>query len=115
LPELSARIRALLRREARQGSTELRHGTVVLDTAAKQVTRDGSALALTAREFAVLRALMRRPGQILSRAQLEEALYGWGEEVESNTIEVHIYNLRKKLGSGFITTVRNQGYGLAAL
>ncbi|GHD00933.1 DNA-binding response regulator [Pseudorhodoferax aquiterrae] len=114
LEELSARIRALLRREARQGSTELRHGAVVLDTAAKRVLLDGAPLALTAREFAVLRALMRRPGQILSRAQLEEALYGWGEEVESNTIEVHIYNLRKKLGSGFITTVRNQGYGLAA-
>jgi DNA-binding response OmpR family regulator len=113
LEELSARIRALLRREARQGSTELRHGPVVLDTAAKRVLLDGAPLALTAREFAVLRALMRRPGQILSRAQLEEALYGWGEEVESNTIEVHIYNLRKKLGSGFITTVRNQGYGLA--
>jgi DNA-binding response OmpR family regulator len=102
LEELSARIRALLRREARQG------------TAAKRVTLDGHAVQLTAREFAVLRALMRRPGQILSRAQLEEALYGWGEEVESNTIEVHIYNLRRKLGSGFITTVRNQGYGLAA-
>ena len=114
LEELSARIRALLRREARQGSTELRHGGVVLDTAAKRVLRDGVPVALTAREFAVLRALMRRPGQILSRAQLEEALYGWGEEVESNTIEVHIYNLRKKLGSGFIATVRNQGYGLAA-
>lgn len=113
LEELSARIRALLRREARQGSTELRHGLVVLDTAAKRVTRDGVAVSLTAREFAVLRALMRRPGQILSRAQLEEALYSWGEEVESNTIEVHIYNLRKKLGSGFIATVRNQGYGLA--
>lgn len=114
LEELSARIRALLRREARQVSTELRHGPVVLDTAAKRVLLDGAPLTLTAREFAVLRALMRRPGQILSRAQLEEALYGWGEEVESNTIEVHIYNLRKKLGSGFITTVRNQGYGLAA-
>lgn len=114
LEELSARIRALLRREARQGSTELRHGAVVLDTAAKRVTRDGAAVPLTAREFAVLRALMRRPGQILSRAQLEEALYSWGEEVESNTIEVHIYNLRRKLGSGFIATVRNQGYGLAA-
>ncbi|MGC3984752.1 MAG: response regulator transcription factor [Pseudorhodoferax sp.] len=114
LEELSARIRALLRREARQGGAALRHGAVVLDTAAKRVLLDGAPLALTAREFAVLRALMRRPGQILSRAQLEEALYGWGEEVESNTIEVHIYNLRKKLGSGFITTVRNQGYGLAA-
>ncbi len=114
LEELSARVRALLRREARQGSTVLCHGKVELDTATKRVLLDGVPLVLTAREFAVLRALMRRPGQILSRAQLEEALYGWGEEVESNTIEVHIYNLRKKLGSGFIATVRNQGYGLAA-
>ncbi|WP_326540612.1 response regulator transcription factor [Pseudorhodoferax sp.] len=114
LEELSARIRALLRREARQGSAALHHGAVALDTATKRVTLDGAAVALTAREFAVLHALMRRPGQILSRAQLEEALYGWGEEVESNTVEVHIYNLRKKLGSRFITTMRNQGYGLSA-
>ncbi|KQP12291.1 response regulator transcription factor [Pseudorhodoferax sp. Leaf267] len=113
LEELSARIRAALRREARQPAAALQHGTVTLDPAAKRATLDGQALTLTAREFAVLHALMRKPGQILSRAQLEEALYGWGEEVESNAIEVHVYNLRKKLGSGFITTVRNQGYGLA--
>ncbi len=113
LEELSARIRAALRREARQPAVALRHGAVSLDPAAKSAMLDGQLLALTAREFAVLHALMRRPGQIVSRAQLEEALYGWGEEVESNAIEVHIYNLRKKLGSGFITTVRNQGYGLA--
>ena len=113
LEELSARIRAALRREARQPAVALRHGAVTLDPAAKSAMLDGQLLALTAREFAVLHALMRRPGQIVSRAQLEEALYGWGEEVESNAIEVHIYNLRKKLGSGFITTVRNQGYGLA--
>ena len=113
LEELSARIRAALRREARQPAVALRHGAVTLDPAGKSAMLDGQLLALTAREFAVLHALMRRPGQIVSRAQLEEALYGWGEEVESNAIEVHIYNLRKKLGSGFITTVRNQGYGLA--
>jgi len=113
LEELSARIRAALRREARQPAVALRHGAVTLDPAGKSAMLDGQLLALTAREFAVLHALMRRPGQIVSRAQLEEALYGWGEEVESNAIEVHIYNLRKKLGSGFITTVRNQGSGLA--
>lgn len=110
LEELSARIRAALRREARQPTAALCHGAVALDVAGKCATLDGAPLALTAREFAVLHALLRRPGQILSRAQLEEALYGWGEEVESNAIEVHIYNLRKKLGSGFITTLRNQGY-----
>lgn len=112
LQELSARIRAALRREARQPAALLCHGAVALDAAGKRATLDGQPLALTAREFAVLHALMRRPGQVLSRAQLEEALYGWGEEVESNAIEVHVYNLRKKLGSAFITTVRNQGYRL---
>jgi len=113
LEELSARVRAALRRGAGQQAPELRHGAVVLDPAAKRVTLDGAPVTLTAREFAVLQALMRRPTHILSRAQLEEALYGWGEEVESNAIEVHIYNLRRKLGNRFIVTVRNQGYGLA--
>lgn len=113
LEELSARVRAALRRGAGQQAPELRHGEVTLDPAAKRVTRAGEPVNVTAREFAVLQALMRRPGHILSRAQLEEALYGWGEEVESNAIEVHVYNLRRKLGSGLIRTVRNQGYGLA--
>lgn len=113
LEELSARVRAALRRGAVQQAPELRHGEVALDPAAKRVTRAGEPVNLTAREFAVLQALMRRPGHILSRAQLEEALYGWGEEVESNAIEVHVYNLRRKLGSSLIRTVRNQGYGLA--
>lgn len=113
LEELSARVRGALRRGATSQSPELRHGPVTLDPAAKRVTLDGAPIALTAREFAVLQALMRRPTHIISRAQLEEALYGWGEEVESNAIEAHVYNLRKKLGSGFIVTVRSQGYGLA--
>lgn len=113
LQELSARVRAALRRGAAQPTPELRHGAVALDPAAKRATLEGAPLTLTAREFAVLQALMRHPAHILSRAQLEDALYGWGEEVESNAIEVHIYNLRKKLGSRFIVTVRNQGYGLA--
>lgn len=113
LEELSARVRAALRRGAAQPMPVLRHGAVVLDPAAKRVTLEDVPLALTAREFAVLQALMRHPTHILSRAQLEEALYGWGEEVESNAIEVHIHNLRKKLGNRFIVTVRNQGYGLA--
>lgn len=114
LEELSARIRAALRRGLQQPSPTLRHGTVELDPAAKRVTLNDQPIALTAREFAVLQALMRRSDHVLSRAQLEEALYGWGGEVESNAIEVHVYNLRKKLGSGFITTVRHHGYGLAA-
>lgn len=113
LEELSARVRAALRRGTPQPAPELRHGAAVLDPAAKRVTLDGAAVSLTAREFALLQALMRHPTHILSRAQLEEALYGWGEEVESNAIEAHVYNLRKKLGTRFIVTVRNQGYGLA--
>ncbi|KKW67822.1 regulator [Lampropedia cohaerens] len=113
LEELSARVRAAVRRAAAQPGPLLRHGEVTLDPAAKRVTRAGQPVPLTAREFAVLQALMRRPHHILSRTQLEDALYGWGEEVESNAIEVHIHNLRKKLGSRFIVTVRNQGYTLA--
>lgn len=114
LEELSARIRALLRREARAPAPTLAHGAVELDPAAKRVTLKGRPVPLTSREFAVLHALMRRPAHVLSRTQLEESLYGWGEEVESNAIEVHIYNLRKKLGGDLIRTYRNQGYGLAA-
>lgn len=114
LEELSARVRAALRRGAAQQHPTLRHGAVELDPSAKTVTRNGLPVTLTAREFAVLQALMRHPGHILSRAQLEESLYGWGQEIESNAIEVHVYKLRKKLGSGFIVTARNQGYTLAS-
>jgi len=114
LEELSARIRAALRRAAPQVTPLLTHGDVALDPAGKRVTQGGQPVTLTAREFAVLHALMRRSQQVVSRAQLEEALYGWGEEVESNAIEVHVSNLRKKLGAKFIVTVRHHGYGLAA-
>ncbi len=115
MEELSARIRAALRREAHQPSPSLSHGTLELDPAAKRVTQDGQAVTLTAREFAILHALMLHSNRVLSRSQLEDTLYGWGEEIESNAIEVHVYNLRKKLGSGVITTVRHHGYGMAAL
>jgi len=112
LEELSARIRAALRRHGGQSAAQWRHGDLTLDTVGKQVTRAGVPVALTAREFAVLQALMRRPGHIVSRAQLEEALYGWGDEVDSNAIEVHIYHLRRKLGNAAIRTVRRLGYQL---
>jgi DNA-binding response OmpR family regulator len=115
LEELSARVRAMLRRAtATQALPMLQHGPVALNPSAKSVTLHGEPVTLTAREFAVLHALMRHPTHLLSRAQLEESLYGWGQEVESNAIEVHVYKLRKKLGNGFITTVRNQGYTLAS-
>lgn len=114
LDELSARIRVALRRSAGQPSSTLSHGALSLDPAGKSVALDGAPVSLTAREFAVLHALMRNAGRIVSREQLEEALYGWDEEVESNTIEVHIYNLRRKLGAARIATVRRQGYRLDA-
>ena len=113
LEELSARIRAALRRHDGRASTTLCHGPITLDAAGKQVTVADEPVSLTAREYAILLALMRRPGHILSRDQLEEALYGWGDEVDSNAIEVHIYNLRRKLGAGLIETIRRQGYRLA--
>ena len=112
LEELSARVRAALRRASGNAHVRLEHGELALDPVAKQVTLSGKAIVLTAREYAVLHALMLRKGHIVARAQLEDALYGWGEEVESNAIEVHISHLRKKLGSGMIATVRRQGYRL---
>jgi two-component system response regulator QseB len=77
------------------------------------VTLAGNPLVLSARELALLSAWSRRPGAVLSRAQLEDKLYGWGEEVESNTVEVYIHSLRKKLGADFIKTVRGAGYTVA--
>jgi DNA-binding response OmpR family regulator len=88
----------------------IEHAGVSLDTTTRRVTREGRDIALSAREYAVLHALMERPGAILSRVQLEERLYGWGEEVESNAVEVHIHGLRKKLGADFIRNVRGLGY-----
>jgi len=110
LDELAARVRALLRRKSGRSSSVLEHLGVVLDPAAHRVTRQGKEVALSPREFALLQLLMERPGRILSRAQLEERLYGWGEEVESNAVEVHIHGLRRKLGAQFISNVRGVGY-----
>ena len=87
--------------------------SLTLNPATHEVTLEGKPLALSGREFALLEALLERPGALLSRSQLEEKVYGWGEEVESNTIEVYIHSLRRKLGPGFIRTVRGVGYGIA--
>ncbi|MCY1197724.1 Transcriptional regulatory protein QseB [compost metagenome] len=114
LEELSARIRANLRREANRPSTILLHDRVELNPAARCVTLDGNPVTVSAREFAILHALMLHPDHVLSRTQLEEAVYGWGKEVESNAIEVHVYNLRRKLGKRFITTIRRLGYRLSS-
>ncbi len=110
LDELAARIRALLRRRAGTGAPLLAHLGVELDPAAHRVTRDGVEVAVSPREFALLQLLMERPGTIQSRTSIEERLYGFGEEVESNAVEVHIHGLRRKLGAQFILTVRGVGY-----
>jgi two-component system, OmpR family, response regulator QseB len=110
LDELVARVRALLRRNAGSGSPLLKFGSLMLDPLRKLVTRGDATVDLSAKEFAVLEALMRRPGAVLSRAQLEESVYGWGDEVGSNAIEVHLHHLRKKLGAAVIKNVRGVGY-----
>lgn len=110
LDELAARVRALLRRRSGRADPVLRHGALALNPATLEATLNGAPLALSPREFAVIRMLLDRPGAILSRAQIEERLYGWGEEVESNAVEVHIHALRRKLGADFIKTVRGAGY-----
>lgn len=110
LEELAARIRALLRRKSGRSEPHLEHLGVVLDPAMHRVTQNGAEVVLSPREFALLEVLLERPGAILSRSQLEERLYGWGEEVESNAVEVHVHGLRRKLGAQFILTVRGVGY-----
>jgi two-component system, OmpR family, response regulator len=110
LDELAARIRALQRRSSGRAEPVLVHGRLRLDPAAHEVTLDGAAVALSAREFALLHALLEHPGRPLSRARLEERLYGWGEAVESNAVEVHVHALRRKLGPQWIKTLRGVGY-----
>jgi two-component system response regulator QseB len=110
LSELAARIRAVLRRREGRASPLIEHLGVRLNTATHEVQRDGSEVQLSAREFSLLQSLMENPGRILSRAQLEERLYGWNEEVGSNVVEVHIHSLRRKLGADFILNVRGVGY-----
>lgn len=108
--ELMARIRVLARRLGTARSSIIRNGNVELDTASHRVNVDGEDLSLTRREFMVLKALMENAGRIQTRETLEDKLYGWGDEVASNTIEVHISNLRKKLPDNFIQTIRGVGY-----
>jgi two-component system OmpR family response regulator/two-component system response regulator QseB len=114
LDELNARIRAVLRRHAGRAEPLLSAGGVTLDPATRRVAKDGVAVSLSAREFAVLEALLAKPGAVLSRAQLEDRLYGWGEEIESNAVSVYVHQLRRKLGADFIRTVRGVGYFIDA-
>jgi two-component system response regulator QseB len=112
LDELAARIRALGRRQSGRAAPTLAHRDITLDPATREVTRGGTPVALSPREFALLQALMTRPSAVLSRAQLEERLYGWSEPVESNAVEVHLHALRRKLGSDAIRNVRGVGWTL---
>lgn len=108
--ELVARIRALMRRQAGRASPLIENGPLNLNPATHEVFLDGSPVNLSGREFALLQALLEQPRVPLSRAQLEERIYGWDEEVESNTVEVYIHSLRRKLGAGWIRNVRGVGY-----
>lgn len=110
LDVLLARVRALARRSAGRAQPLISHLGVTLDPTTRAVSRGGESVALTPREFAILEALLARPGAVLSRAQLEEKLYGWGEEIESNAVEVYVHGLRRKLGQEFIRNVRGVGY-----
>jgi len=110
LDELIARINALLRRSAGQVTQSLQHGNIILTPETHQVTHLGKSVELSAREFTLLHELLLHVGRVQSREQLEQHLYGWGGEVESNSIEVHIHHLRKKLGSDLIRTLRGVGY-----
>ena len=112
LDELAARLRALVRRAHGQPQECLTAQGLVLDPAARSVRKAGEEVALSVREFDLLHALMLNAGRVLSREQLEQRLYGWGQEVESNAVEVHVHHLRRKLGSTLIRTVRGVGYTL---
>jgi two-component system, OmpR family, response regulator QseB len=112
LDELAARIRALLRRRTGQKQPVFTHGELTLDPAAHEATKNGELLPLVPREFALLQALIDEPTRVFTKAELEEKLYGWGEEVGSNTIEVHVHSLRRKIGADQIVTVRGVGYRL---
>jgi len=110
LDELIARLNALLRRSAGQVELTLQHGAIELTPASHQVRLAGTEVSMSAREFSLLHTLLLHTGRVHSREQLEQTLYGWGEEVESNAIEVHVHHLRKKLGGDLIRTLRGVGY-----
>jgi two-component system, OmpR family, response regulator len=113
LDELAARLRALLRRGAGHAEPVIRSGDVELNPATREVRSKGELVAVSPREFAVLEALLARPGVVLSRTQLEDKLYGWSDPVESNAVEVHIHALRRKLGAELIRNVRGVGWMVA--
>ena len=113
LGELSARLRALIRRQAGRGANVVIHGDLAFDTVNRSLSVAGAQVALSARELALFEALMLRPGAVLSKAQLEDRVYGWSDKIESNAIEVHMHSLRRKIGAHRIRTIRGVGYVLA--
>ncbi len=112
MPELIARLRVMQRHNNGQSQDTLTHGEVVIDVRANSVLRDDQPVSVSSKEYTLLTTLMENRGRLLSREQLEAKIMGWGEELTSNAIEVHIHNLRKKLGRDFIKTVRGIGYGV---
>jgi len=110
LDELIARVRALIRRQSGRGRPEMRLGGLCLDPVQREVHLDGASITLSQREFTLLEAFLEHPGTVLSKEQLEERLYGWQDEVMSNAVEVHLHNLRRKLGADWIRNVRGVGY-----
>ncbi|MDP5085554.1 MAG: response regulator transcription factor [Yoonia sp.] len=114
LSELSARIGSVARRYSGNPNPIITHGALEVDLASRSIFRDGKPVQLTAREWALFEAFLSRPGQLLSKAQLEDKLYAFGVEIDSNTIEVHISRLRKKLGADVVLTERGMGYRLGA-
>lgn len=110
MDELAARIRSTLRRSTGRAEPDIEVHDVCLSPKAREVRQRGEPVYLSAREYSIVEALMLRPGNILSRAQLEERLYGWGDEIDSNAVDVHIHAIRRKLGSEFIKNVRGVGY-----
>src|SRR3990167_4446217 len=113
LNELLARLRALQRRIASRAAPILEYHSIVLDPAAHTVSNKGIPIHLSRREFALLHVLLENVGRVLSRERLTQSLYGWGEEVDSNALEVHIHNIRKRFGQDFIRTVRGIGYTIS--
>ncbi|MEZ2901748.1 response regulator transcription factor [Acinetobacter terrestris] len=113
LEELSARVRSQLRQHQSSAGQDLRYANLVLDPQAKTLIQEGQSVNLTAKEFQILHKLMQKPEHVMTREQLEESLYAWGDEIESNAIEVFIYQLRKKIGSQYIKTIRGLGYRMS--
>jgi two-component system, OmpR family, response regulator QseB len=115
LDELLARARAVIRRRARRSTPGITYGVLTLDPAKREVSLHGARVDLSAREFAVLETLMKDPGAVVSREKLEDSVYGWGEEIDSNCVEVYLHHLRRKMSPRLIRNVRGVGYRIALI